>query len=67
MVFFFIFIINSIFVEQLTLNLALGIKLVRITLVAMIARAISSLANIRFAYAVGPGATFCAADRVTPK
>jgi hypothetical protein len=40
-------------VEQLTLNLALGIIFMLITLFLLIARTISSLANIRFAYAVG--------------
>ena len=42
--------INSL-CEQLTLNLALGILFLLITLSVLLARTISSPANIRFAYA----------------
>ena len=54
---------------QLTLNLALGIIFVLITLDVLIARAISSPANIPQAVCKGPGfeslkATFCLAKLV---
>ena len=41
--------------KQLTLKLALGVVFEVITLVVLTVRVISSLANIRFAYAMGPG------------
>ena len=47
--------ISSSFAEQLTLNLALGIIFVLITLVVLIARKISSPANIPQAVCKGPG------------